>query len=203
MRAGPELPRRADEGLGSRGGGLGLGGGGGGLGGWDRVASPAAAAARVARLPAWAAAGATTGTRGRVTFGSVTVVGVADYEAIGRTLRRMEGPLLYCYESQLSRSPDLAGTYEVQLKIEPDGTVASTRRKDSSTLVSDRVDGCIQRVLIRSRFAPPGGDQTLIVGQELVFDQPPRERPARSPLETIPRTPDLDTPAVVLNLRSS
>jgi TonB family protein len=90
------------------------------------------------------------------------IVGGLDREVIAAYIRSKLGEILYCYERQLSASPDLYGKVGVKFTIDGSGGV-ETQRIGDSTLRNATVEGCILQRVARWKFpAPQGGTKVLV-----------------------------------------
>ena len=79
------------------------------------------------------------------------IEGGLDRDAIADVIRRNLGQIRYCYERQLSSTPDLYGKILVKFTIGAAGEVAESR-VDNSTLKSAMVEGCIMRRMASWKF---------------------------------------------------
>jgi outer membrane biosynthesis protein TonB len=90
------------------------------------------------------------------------IVGGLDREVIAAYIRSKLGEILYCYERQLSASPDLFGKVGVKFTISGNGGV-ETQRIGDTTLKNATVEGCILQRVARWKFpAPEGGTKVLV-----------------------------------------
>lgn len=138
-------------GMGSRGTGTGGGGTGLGLGGLGTNGTGRGAGG----------SGLDLGGKGHQTVtvvpGKTTVVGGLSKEVIARVIRQHQQEIKYCYESELNRTPGLAGKVAVAWVIGPDGSVAENRIQESS-LGSSPVEQCMLGKIRRWKFPEvPGG----------------------------------------------
>jgi TonB family protein len=78
------------------------------------------------------------------------------------------GQIRYCYERQLSASPDLYGKVAVKFVIGAAGEVTS-QQIGSSTLKNAMVEGCILRRVARWKFPNPKGGTSVIVTYPFLF----------------------------------
>jgi hypothetical protein len=90
------------------------------------------------------------------------IVGGLDREVIAAYIKSRLGEILYCYERQLSASPDLYGKVGIKFTIAGTGSV-ETQRIGDSTLKNATVEGCILQKVARWKFpAPEGGTKVLV-----------------------------------------
>ncbi len=138
-------------GLGSRGSGTGGGGTGLGLGGLGTNGTGRGAGG----------SGLDLGGKGHQTVtvvpGKTTVVGGLSKEVIARVIRQHQQEIKYCYESELNRTPGLAGKVAVSWVIGPDGSVTENKVTES-TLGSAPAEQCMLSRIMRWKFPEvPGG----------------------------------------------
>jgi len=87
--------------------------------------------------------------------------GALSSDRIQRTVRRRQGALKSCYESELKKDPSLSGTIKVRWTIQPSGRVSSAQ-VIQNTMGSSSVGRCIASQIKRWRFdKPSGGDVTI------------------------------------------
>ena len=156
--------------------GLGAGGGGSGAGGLGRRAGGdtgmlggRGSGPGRARPPAG----------GQVTHGDVAVRGSLSRQVIQRVIRQNLNAVRYCYESELVRTPGLAGRLTVRFVISPTGAVQSVAAT-TSTLGSSPMEGCVVRQVRRWRFPEPAGGGIVIVDYPFVFRTPDAAPPAEA-----------------------
>ena len=82
-------------------------------------------------------------------------------ELVRRVVRRHLHELMACYEGGLKRNPNLQDRVVVQFTITSMGAVTE-RSVLSSTLNSDRVEGCILSAIARWRFPKPEEGSVLV-----------------------------------------
>ncbi len=151
-------------GLGMRGSGRGGGGTAEGLG---RIGS----IGTVGRGSGGGGSGYGTGggqltTRSSVTVEEASIVGELDSGVIQGVIRRHLSQIRYCYERELAKDPNLAGSVTIRFEIEPAGTVSSAE-VSKSTLGNDRVGKCVNSRFRRMRF--PESDQGATVSYPVVL----------------------------------
>lgn len=83
----------------------------------------------------------------------------AEIQAVVRGAR---GPIKGCYVSALERQPDLAGTLKLMFEISGDGTVASARIGQDSTLSEPGLSQCVLKIAGELRFPATGGAATSV-----------------------------------------
>ncbi len=153
---------RGTLGLGLRG----LGRGGGGL---------SANTVGVGPVGALGVAGA--GAVGRLGRGRATSLGIdepasvqggLDREVIRRVILSHRIEIRYCYEKQLSATPNLAGKVKIQFVIGADGRV-TTARAMRSTLPDPEVGRCIVSKVRTWTFPKPRGGGVVVVTYPFLF----------------------------------
>jgi len=96
------------------------------------------------------------------------VSGGLDREVIAQYIRQQIGQILYCYERQLSASPDLFGKLAVRFTIKADGRVDS-QKIGESTLKNASVEGCVLSKVGQWKFPTPEGGTQVIVTYPFFF----------------------------------
>lgn len=96
------------------------------------------------------------------------IEGGLDRDAIAEVIRRNLGQIRYCYERQLSATPELYGKILVKFTIGAAGDV-SEPRVDNTTLKSAMVEGCIMRRLASWKFPEPKGGTQVRVSYPFLF----------------------------------
>jgi hypothetical protein len=135
-------------------GGVGTGGKGGGTGGYK------------------AGTGLGTGSVGNGEVGledeESIVEGGLDREVIASIIREHLGQIRYCYERQLSASPDLYGKVKIKFSIDADGLV-DTQSIGQTTLKNAMVEECILRRIATWKFPKPKGGTKVLVSYPFLF----------------------------------
>lgn len=96
------------------------------------------------------------------------VEGGLDRDVIAEIIRRDIGQIRFCYERQLSATPDLFGKVLVKFEINGEGVVEAPR-VGTSTLNSANVEGCILRRVAKWRFPTPKGGTSVLVSYPFLF----------------------------------
>jgi len=96
------------------------------------------------------------------------IVGGLDREIIAQYIRTQLGQILYCYERQLSASPDLFGKVSIRFTIDSKGAV-ETQRIGDSTLRNATVEGCILQKVAKWKFPTPEGGTKVNVTYPFLF----------------------------------
>jgi hypothetical protein len=96
------------------------------------------------------------------------VVGGLDREVIAQYIKSQLGQILYCYERQLSASPDLYGKVAVKFTISGNGQVES-QAINQTTLKSNPVEGCILSKVAKWKFPEPKGGTKVVVTYPFLF----------------------------------
>jgi TonB family protein len=132
---------------------IGKGGGGGNGSGYGRGAG--GLGGRRARAP-------------DVIPGQANVRGSLDKEIIRRIIRRHINEVKYCYETELTKKPDLSGRVSVQFTIAATGQVIASVLQ-SSTMSNIRVENCVVQAVRRWEFPKPMGGGIVIVSYPFNF----------------------------------
>jgi outer membrane biosynthesis protein TonB len=126
------------------------------------------------------AGGKGTGSMGAMTTGKTglggvglledegEIVGGLDREIIAQYIRSQLGQILYCYERQLSATPDLYGKVAVRFTIGGDGLI-ETQRITDTTLRNATVEGCILQKVAKWKFPTPQGGTKVLVTYPFLF----------------------------------
>lgn len=96
------------------------------------------------------------------------VLGGLDKEVIAKIIRSYLGQIRYCYERQLSATPDLYGKLLVQFSIGQAGSV-STQSILSSSLQNKNVEGCVLKQVAAWKFPQPKGGTLVKVSYPFLF----------------------------------
>ncbi|MBU8897419.1 hypothetical protein DRW03_29460 [Corallococcus sp. H22C18031201] len=104
----------------------------------------------------------------KVIPGKTTVVGGLDKDVIAKVIRRHQGEIKYCYESELNKNPSLAGKVAVAFTIDPTGAVADASVSES-TLGSTSAENCMLARIRRWKFPEPKGGGVVSVTYPWLF----------------------------------
>jgi hypothetical protein len=96
------------------------------------------------------------------------VQGGLDREVIRRVILSHRAQIRYCYEKQLSVTPDLAGKVLVEFVIAGDGSV-TTARPTEQTLSDAEVGRCIVSKVKTWTFPKPKGNGVVVVTYPFLF----------------------------------
>lgn len=96
------------------------------------------------------------------------VMGSIDPALIDAKIKKTLDPIKRCYDSELARSPRLAGKVVVNFTIQPDGSVSQAKIK-SSTLGNADAEGCITSRFLEIAFPEPTGGGIVNVNYPLQF----------------------------------
>ncbi len=96
------------------------------------------------------------------------ITGGLDREVISQYIKSQLGQILYCYERQLSASPDLYGKVSIKFTITGDGGV-ETQRISDTTLKNATVEGCILQRVAKWKFPTPEGGTKVVVTYPFLF----------------------------------
>jgi pSer/pThr/pTyr-binding forkhead associated (FHA) protein len=96
------------------------------------------------------------------------VEGGLEREVIARYIKSQLGQIRYCYERQLSASPDLYGKVKVKFTIGAAGEVI-TQAINATSLKNAMVEGCILRRIAGWQFPKPQGGMHVNVSYPFLF----------------------------------
>lgn len=96
------------------------------------------------------------------------ITGGLDREVIAQYIKTQLGQILYCYERQLSASPDLFGKIAVRFTIAGSGAV-ETQSINDTTLKNRSVENCILSKVARWKFPEPKGGTKVLVTYPFLF----------------------------------
>lgn len=96
------------------------------------------------------------------------IEGGLDRDIIAQYIRSRLGEILYCYERQLSASPDLYGKVAVRFTISGSGAV-ETQKIGDTTLKNSMVEGCILQKVATWKFPEPKGNTKVLVTYPFLF----------------------------------
>lgn len=96
------------------------------------------------------------------------VDGGLDKDVIARYIKSQLGQIRYCYERQLSASPDLYGKVMIKFTIGATGAV-TTQAIGASSLSNAMVEGCILRRVAGWQFPIPKGGTQVLVSYPFLF----------------------------------
>lgn len=96
------------------------------------------------------------------------ITGGLDREVIAQTIKTYLGQILYCYERQLSASPDLFGKVAVRFTIGASGAVEA-QAIGNTTLKNATVEGCILNKVAAWKFPAPQGGTKVTVTYPFLF----------------------------------
>ena len=87
---------------------------------------------------------------------------------VARVVQMYWAQIMYCYERNLQKVPNLAGKVVLKWKIGPMGAVTSVSVAQT-TMNHERTEGCLLRRVSRWRFPKPQGGTTVTVRYPFVF----------------------------------
>jgi len=96
------------------------------------------------------------------------ITGGLDREIIAQYIKTQLGQILYCYERQLSASPNLYGKIAVKFTIAGTGQV-ETQSINDTTLKNSSVESCILSKISKWRFPEPKGGTKVLVTYPFLF----------------------------------
>jgi TonB family protein len=91
-----------------------------------------------------------------------------DRDLVLKVVRRHQSEIRFCYESELSKAPDLAGKVTVAWTISPTGSVEVAQIAESG-LANEKVESCIVQRVKRWTFPEPSGGQEVAITFPWVF----------------------------------
>ena len=97
----------------------------------------------------------------KINLGTADVHGSLDKEAIRGIIRRHINEVRFCYERELTRTPNMEGRVMVNFTIGPTGAVLASIVQ-SSTLGNPTVEQCIAGALRRWEFPRPQGGIVVV-----------------------------------------
>jgi hypothetical protein len=150
-----------------------LGGGGGGTGGETMKVGGLGTAGKGGGKSGFKGSGALSlGNIGNAEVGAIEeeseIQGGLDKEAIARVIRSQLGQIRYCYERQLSASPDLYGKILIKFTIGAAGSVVA-QAIGTTSLNNAMVEGCILRRVAGWQFPTPKGGTNVLVTYPFLF----------------------------------
>ncbi|GHH03099.1 TonB family protein [Comamonas sp. JC664] len=104
----------------------------------------------------------------KVIPGKTTVVGGLDKDVIAKVIRRHQGEIKYCYESELNKDPSLAGKVAVAFVIDPTGAVSDASVSET-TLNNAAAERCMLSRIRRWKFPEPKGGGVVSVTYPWLF----------------------------------
>ena len=96
------------------------------------------------------------------------IVGGLDREVIAQYIKTQLGQILYCYERQLSASPELYGKIAVKFTIAGTGQV-ETQTINDTTLKNKSVENCVLSKVAKWKFPEPKGGTKVVVTYPFLF----------------------------------
>lgn len=96
------------------------------------------------------------------------VQGGLSREVIAAYIQSQLGPILFCYERQLSANPQLYGKVAVRFSIKGDGYVESSEISET-TLKSKSVESCLLSQVNKWKFPKPQGGTKVVVTYPFMF----------------------------------
>lgn len=91
-----------------------------------------------------------------------------DRDLVLKVVRRHQNQIRFCYESELSRAPELAGKVTVAWTIGASGSVEAAEIAES-VLGNERVEACIVQRVKQWKFPEPSGGQEVAITFPWVF----------------------------------
>ncbi|MBS2029226.1 MAG: TonB family protein [Deltaproteobacteria bacterium] len=104
----------------------------------------------------------------RVPWEEGKVVGGLSREEIERVIKRHQSEILFCYNSQLQKSPGLAGKVAVNFTIDGSGVISEAAVAQTS-LENEAVERCVIDRIRRWRFPEPKGGGVVVVTYPWIF----------------------------------
>lgn len=103
-----------------------------------------------------------------VAVGRDIVTGCLSREVVGRVVSRAQSQAKYCYEKELTASPDLSGKVVTVFTIDGSGSVVDARVGES-TINNPGMEDCLLRVIQRLKFPPCQGGGTAEITYPWIF----------------------------------
>jgi len=100
--------------------------------------------------------------------GDMIRLGALDDDVVRAVVSRNLYQVRYCYQRELTKSPELSGKIVVKFVVARDGTVSSATTK-STTMHNEAVEDCINARFMRMSFPKPEGGGIVIVSYPIVF----------------------------------
>ncbi len=88
--------------------------------------------------------------------------GKIDPNSANRVLRDFEPGMKLCYERSLKRTPSLEGTVDLEIAVNPDGSVQRAIARAGS-LRDSEVNACMQGLAAKMKFDPPEGGRARLL----------------------------------------
>ncbi len=104
----------------------------------------------------------------KVIPGKTMVVGGLDKDVIAKVIRRHQGEIKYCYESELNKDPSLAGKVAVAFVIDSTGAVSDASVSET-TLNNAAAERCMVSRIRRWKFPEPKGGGVVSVTYPWLF----------------------------------
>jgi TonB family protein len=98
----------------------------------------------------------------RIDPGRTTVVGALDREEIERVIRRHQNEIRFCYSTELTRAPGLAGKLSVSFTIDASGAVTDAAAAENTT-GNPALEQCFLSRIRHWRFPEPKGGGVVVV----------------------------------------
>ena len=95
-------------------------------------------------------------------------MGSLDKSLIKKVIDQNKNKIIYCYEKELQKNPNLGGKLNIKFTIATDGSVSHVK-VDKSTLASPVVGQCIAKRFKDFKFAKPTGNGIVVVRYPFVF----------------------------------
>jgi TonB family protein len=105
-----------------------------------------------------------------ITSGDPTVIGSLDKELIRKVIHANRGQIRYCYESQLTRFPKLAGKVAVKFVISAQGSVATSSVAQATTNNAE-LEACVAGRVRTWIFPKPKGGGVVVVTYPFIFKE--------------------------------
>ena len=112
----------------------------------------------------------------RVPWEEGKVVGGLSREEIELVIKRHQSEILFCYKSELQKSPGLAGKVAVNFTIDGSGAISEAGVAQTS-LENEAVEQCVLSRIRRWRFPEPKGGGVVVVTYPWIFMQAGEDAP--------------------------
>jgi TonB family protein len=104
----------------------------------------------------------------RVVPGKTTVVGALSREEIERVIKRHQNEILFCYNTELSKEPSLAGKVAINFTIDGSGAIADASSSQNTTN-NNNIEQCMLARIRRWKFPEPKGGGQVVVTYPWIF----------------------------------
>jgi hypothetical protein len=97
------------------------------------------------------------------------ILGSLDKNLVDQVVKRHMNQIRYCYQRELSRSPDIAGKVVVRFIIAGDGSVSKASINKTTLRGGGAVEGCLTRRFMNFVFPEPKNNGIVVVSYPFMF----------------------------------